>query len=299
VLSSSRVRSLIWRLGRKLYQYARLEGANDPHSNGEYWLLDAVVARAPREAELTLLDVGAHRGQWTHEALDCLSRHGRTGQVHAFEPTPSTQRFLEQRFAAEPRVRLQPFALSDRPGMAALYVVGELVGINSLVDMQVGAPTPVDVTTVDAYLSQHRIDRIAFLKSDTEGNDLGVLRGGAGALAEGRIDAWQFEYNSRWIYARAFLRDVFELIMGKPYVLGKLHGGGVELFDAWHPELERYFETNFVLLRAGTALERLGRRSRFDASNAPMRVSRAGNAPGLSGGHGADAADRPGSSLAL
>jgi FkbM family methyltransferase len=274
MLKSTRLRSVLWRLGRKLYQYARLEGANDARFNGEYWLLDAVVARAERmRAPLTLLDVGAHRGNWTRQALDCLSRHRRAGEVHAFEPTLSTRLFLEQRFAGERRVNIRPFALSERPGTAPFYVVGELVGINSLVDMQLAAPTtPVDVTTVDDYLDEHHIEHVAFLKSDTEGNDLRVLRGGVRALTGGRIDAWQFEYNSRWIYARAFLRDVFELIVDKPYALGKVHQSGVELFDTWHPELERYFETNFVLLRKGTPLERLGQRSRFDLSNVPIPV---------------------------
>lgn len=264
---------MLWRLGRKLYQYARLEGANDARSNGEYWLLDAVIARAS-EPTLTLLDVGAHHGAWTDEALRCLARRGRAGVVHAFEPTPSTWQFLARRFAAEPRVKLRELALSERSGAVVFYVVGELVGINSLMDMQVGTPTTVEATTVDAYLQGHQIQRVTFLKSDTEGHDLAVLRGGAQALTSGRIDAWQFEYNARWIYARAFLRDVFELIRDKPYVLGKLHGAGVELFDAWHPELERYFETNFVLLRRGTTLEQLGQTSRFDRSNVAVRARR-------------------------
>ena len=54
-----------------------------------------------------------------------------------------------------------------------------------------------------------------------------------------------------------------------PYVLGKVHRHGVELFEGWHPELERYFETNFVLLRRGSPFEAIGRRVRFDRSNSP------------------------------
>jgi FkbM family methyltransferase len=274
VLRSTRARSWLWRLGRRLYREARLEGANDPHSNGEYWLLDAVLARAERAKPLTLLDVGANRGDWTRRALDRLAKRELGANVHAFEPAPTTLRFLQQRFGFEPRVRVLPYALSDQPGRATLYVVGELAGTNSLVDTQRGTPTPVAVTTLDAYLAEQQIEHIAFLKSDTEGNDLAVLRGGAAALAAGRIDVWQFEYNSRWVFARAFLRDVFELAASTPYVLGKLYGRGIELFDAWHPELERYFETNFVLVRKGTPLERLGVHATFDRSNVAVRTRR-------------------------
>ena len=272
-LSSRRLRSFMWRTGRKLYQYARREGPNDPAHNGEYWLLDAIVQRADG-ASLTLLDVGANVGEWTARALACLSRHARSGTVHAIEPAPGAHAHLARRFARDPRVVARRVALADHSGTESLYVVGELAGTNSLVDQQIGLPVPVAVTRVDDYLKAHALERVTFLKSDTEGLDLAVLRGGLEALSRGRIDAWQFEYNARWIHARAFLRDVFELLATQPYVLGKLFGDGVELFDAWHPELERFFETNFVLLRTGTALERLGKRSRFDRSNVSVLLRR-------------------------
>lgn len=37
--ASAVVRKLMWRLGRKMYAYARGDGQNDPRTNGEYWLL--------------------------------------------------------------------------------------------------------------------------------------------------------------------------------------------------------------------------------------------------------------------
>ena len=268
-LSLRFVRAALFRGGRKLYQYARREGANDPGSNGEYRLLGAVLARAG-DAPLTLIDVGAHEGEWTAAARSGLARHARTGEIHAFEPTPLAQRALMRRFAGEPRVVLRELALSDRQGTRPLYVAGELAGTNSLEDQGLGAAIDVQVTTLDEYLRERHIERVTFLKSDAEGHDLAVLRGGSRALADGRIDVWQFEYNGRWIHARAFLRDVFELLRGAPYVLGKVHRHGVELFESWHPELERYFETNFVLLRQGSAFEDLGRRARFDRSNTPV-----------------------------
>lgn len=267
-MTVGKLRSVLWRLGRKLYQYARREGPNDPRTNGEYWLLDMAVAHADTGA-LTLLDVGANRGDWTATAQDCLTRHARIGTSHAFEPTPSTFKVLTQRFAQQPSVRTLQLAVSERSGKLNLHVVGELNGTNSLVEGLGGRVMQVDVTTIDTFLAEHSVDRVAFLKSDAEGHDLAVLRGGLLALAQGKIDIWQFEYNHRWVHDRAFLRDVFGLIEGKPYVLGKLFQGGIELYDAWHPELERYFEANFVLIRKGTFLEAVASPSHFDSSNVP------------------------------
>lgn len=270
-LSSRALRSLLWRAGRKLYQYARREGPNHPTRNGEYWLLEAIVQGASGSS-LKLLDVGANVGDWTQRALDSLSRRSRPGTVHAFEPAPVAHAHLARRFAGDSRVTVCSMALSDRAGSAPLYVVGDMAGTNSLVNQHIGSPVPVEVTCVDDYLRERAIDHVTFLKSDTEGHDLAVLRGGLGALSAGRVDAWQFEYNARWVHARAFLRDVFELVATRPYVIGKLSGDGIELFEAWHPELERYFETNFVLLRQGTPLAALGRLSRFDRSNVAVRA---------------------------
>jgi FkbM family methyltransferase len=262
------LRAALYRGGRKLYQYARREGANDPHHNGEYRLLGEALSRAGR-APVILLDVGAHRGDWSAQAWRSLSRLGLQGEIHAFEPTPQTYAALERRFSAEPRVVSRRLALSDRQGTLPLYIAGELAGTNSLEDQGLGPALAVSATRLDDYLREHAIEQVTFLKCDAEGHDLAVLRGGAEALARGRVDLWQFEYNARWIHARAYLRDVFELVRAAPYALAKVHRHGVELFESWHPELERYFETNFVLLRRGSAFESLGRRVRFDRSNSP------------------------------
>lgn len=262
------LRAALFRGGRKLYQYARREGANDPRHNGEYRLLEAALARAGA-GPLTLLDVGAHLGDWTAEAGRALTRLGRRGEIHAFEPTPQTYAALDRRFATEPRVVSQRLALSERRGMLPLYMAGDLAGTNSLEDQGLGPALEVRATTLDDYLRERAIQRVTFLKCDAEGHDLAVLRGGIAALQRGRVDVWQLEYNARWIHARAFLRDVFELVREAPYAIGKVHRHGVELFESWHPELERYFETNYVLLRRGSAFEGIGRRVRFDRSNSP------------------------------
>jgi hypothetical protein len=82
----------------------------------------------------------------------------------------------------------------------------------------------------------------------------------------------QFEYNWRWLINHASLRDVFEYIKDKPYRLGKLVGRSIELFDAWHFELDRYFENNYVLIRRGSALLESANVVRFDESNCARRI---------------------------
>lgn len=111
----------------------------------------------------------------------------------------------------------------------------------------------VPVTTLAAYADQCLLDDIALVKIDTEGHDLAVLRGAVPLLSAGRIAAIQFEYNHRWVFARAFLRDAFELLQPAGYRLGKLTPLGVEFYPGWDPELESFVEGNYVALTARAA----------------------------------------------
>lgn len=75
-----------------------------------------------------------------------------------------------------------------------------------------------------------------------------MILGAQGALAAGRIDVLQFEYNHRWVLCRAFLKDVFDIIEGLPYNLARIDRTPLTVFDAWHPELDRFFQSNYALV---------------------------------------------------
>ena len=53
---------------------------------------------------------------------------------------------------------------------------------------------------------------IKFIKIDTEGSELKVLRGATHMLQTGRIKYIQFEFNHMNIISRSFLRDFYELL---------------------------------------------------------------------------------------
>ena len=51
----------------------------------------------------------------------------------------------------------------------------------------------VDIVTLDEFCQTKRIDQINYLKIDTEGGDLEVLKGAANMLTEQRIDFVEVE----------------------------------------------------------------------------------------------------------
>lgn len=257
----------LWRAGRKVYRYARGEVPNDPCRNGEYWLLRHVLTRSEGHL-LVLLDVGANRGDWTAEALR-LSQ--RSVCVHAFEPSCFSRAILSARFANQSNVTIHPTALSNESGKASFYSKGDAAGINSLSSVSGPYTETVVVGTVDEFLQRENINPIAMIKIDTEGFDSLVLRGARACLARGAVEVVQFEYNWRWLLNHACLRDVFELLADKPYRLGKLTGESIDYYDTWHPELDRFFETNFALVKTNGPLSALGRAVYFDLSNVAIR----------------------------
>lgn len=255
ILEFSIIRSFIWRVGRKLYRWARKETTNCFKSNGEMWLLNKALIFALRGKQSVFLDVGANKGVWSEHALSFFVNNNIVGHIHAFEPAPCSFSFLTEKFKGCEQISLHSKAISDNTGTAEFFIIGELFGTNSLV--RVDNATKVELVRtqrLDDFLENKQIEDVLFLKSDTEGFDFNVLQGGAGSLRAGKIEIWQFEYNHRWISGRFFLKDVFDFIADKPYHLGRLYGDGLEIYEQWNPELEQFIETNYVLIRKNSQL---------------------------------------------
>lgn len=265
IRSFALVRKLMWRLGRKMYTYARGDGQNDPRTNGEYWLLEHALKASP--GPQVLLDVGANKGDWTAQALE-LAQTSREIHVHSFEPSLATRSMLTARFVGSANVTVQPYALSNTVGEATFYSGEDGSGTNSLSSISGLVKETVKLNTIDNFLQQAGIESVLMVKIDTEGFDLLVLKGAKYALSAGLIDIIQFEYNWRWLLNHASLRDVFDFISNKPYRMGKLVGETIEFYEGWHFELDRYFENNYVLVRRDSELCLLGSKVHFDSSNA-------------------------------
>ncbi len=263
------IRSFIWRLGRRLYCWARREASRSHEAGGEYWLLEQVIAADSIKAPV-FLDIGAHRGSWSERAASLLRRQNILGSVHAFEPTSTTFTYLSEKFKDSDLVSMHKIALSDQSGEREFFVVGEWAGTNSLLATDGATTENVSTLRLDDFLAEERIGHVLLAKSDTEGHDLSVLLGADETLRQGRVDVWQFEYHHRWVGGRSVLKDVFDFIADKPYLIGKLYGNGIEVYDLWHPELERFFETNYVLIRRGSGFEGLCSRVSFNKSNVAM-----------------------------
>lgn len=243
-------RRTVVRAARYVLSRARLDYPNGLAVNGESAMQRWIVRLSSPGEQIQVADVGANVGRWSESMLAAASQAGRNEdlRLHAFEPDPWAFDRLTAALDGTP-ASLSQNALSDRSGTSTLHVVAPGAGRNSLYPLPDANPTAersVITTTLDRYAERSGVARFTLIKIDAEGHDLAVLRGARGLLAEHRIMVAQFEYNRRWILARAFLRDAFEFLLPFGYRIGKLTPRGVEFYPDWDADLETFVEGNYV-----------------------------------------------------
>ena len=148
------------------------------------------IARIISRSGTTVIDVGANEGQTTFELLNRLP--GAT--VHSFEPDPDTFRQLQRTILGSRNCLANQVALGSvcerrllcRTAISQMRYLALQEQVAST-DLTLPDSIYVDVVTLDEYCSQRSIEGISFLKIDTEGNDLEVLKGALSLIREGRI----------------------------------------------------------------------------------------------------------------
>ncbi len=180
--------------------------------SGEQYLLRTWLPKAIGGPKLLFLDVGANVGYYT----GILLQQFPTAFIHAFEPHPRNySRLLGNAFPAQ-RAKCHNIALGESKGSLILYDHADQDGTQhaSLYEAtftefhgRVAATTEVPVETLDEVAAREGITYIDFLKIDTEGHELAVLRGASRLLEESKIGLIQFEFNALHVFSRTFFRD--------------------------------------------------------------------------------------------
>jgi FkbM family methyltransferase len=227
---------------------ARFDVPNDPVCNGERLVQKTLLHYAQPSQKTVVFDVGANVGEWTRAIWEQGSDLAGL-QVHAFEPCSGTYDILlnHSRELLGARLTAVRKGCSSDSGVGALHIVGIGAGTNSLTCAeQTSEVEQVELTSIDDYCRASAIDHISLLKIDAEGHDLEVIRGANAMLQQQSIDVLQFEYNQRWIFSSAFLRDVFNILSPLGYAIGKITPHGVEFYEGWDWELETFREGNYL-----------------------------------------------------
>jgi FkbM family methyltransferase len=135
------------------------------------------------------IDIGAHAGQYS---LIMAAMCGTSGRVVAFEPDPYARQALQRNLRLNPSIKtlgIESMAVSDAPGVAVLYSRGGNAN-SSLARSGLGGGVADDceeivvpVVTLDSYLRDSGLPTPRWVKIDTEGAEIRILKGAQQLLA--------------------------------------------------------------------------------------------------------------------
>jgi FkbM family methyltransferase len=145
----------------------------------------------PGHRVLSVLDVGANIGQTAAQ----FSFWHPDVAIYCVEPVRANFEELQRNTANIPRVRCFQLGLADAPGSAEMLLAGpsSTYRVGSARPATDAASETVVIDTVDGLCSRLGLDKLGYLKIDTEGHDLKVLQGASALLSRGGVDFVEVE----------------------------------------------------------------------------------------------------------
>jgi len=161
------------------------------------------------EKKLIFFDIGANKGQ----TIKMLKKISCKSLIYSFEPDPIVFKELVKK-NRNPGVNFFNIAVGDSSGRYPFYIspLNEtsslimpdlLSAYNKKKSMILGmnikrmyAKTEVDVTTIDEFVLQHKINHIDLLKLDVEGAEFQALLGAKNSFRKNMISIVQYEFQN-------------------------------------------------------------------------------------------------------
>ncbi|MEQ8999220.1 MAG: FkbM family methyltransferase [Coleofasciculus sp. B1-GNL1-01] len=230
---------------------------NDSHSNGinliknsgEIQIIEKFISSGS-----IVFDIGANRGDWTKEVLNKYS----DVHIHLFEPVVKTYHILLQNLADSIKfgqVIPNNFAVSYKEKAATFFYYENHSSLSTF-HRRLSVEKPLNLeepkcfttltTTIDEYCKHLNVKQINFLKIDTEGGELDVLKGAKQFLKRGKIDYLQFEYGGTFLDAGITLEEIVDFLHNYRYSIFKILSNGLEYQPQYLPEHENFEYSNFL-----------------------------------------------------
>lgn len=195
-------------------------GHDNPRFTGESRFIKHTLKK---EDVRVCFDVGGNVGNYSKDLLTELNC-----KVYAFEPLSSSYEELALLSKKYPE-KLIPFrvALGDFNGDAVIEAKeekSEKASINIQSETKGRIKEKILVTTLDTFVKQHSIERIDFIKIDTEGFEREVIEGMQETLSRIKPRYIQFEFNIGQLERGYTVLDLHKLLNGYSFYRLLPHG---------------------------------------------------------------------------
>lgn len=189
--------------------------------SGEQYVLEKILpAKLQAGAAPVFFDVGANIGEFS----TALSKIYPAARIYSFEPSKYTFEKLTANTKQYQNINRVNLGMGSEKTEMPIYTYeseldsGHASVFKDVLDGLHKADKLVEqiiqIGTIKEYCDEQGIEKIDFLKIDTEGFELEVLRGAKQLIDERKITMIQFEFNEMNVVSRVFLKDFYALLKG-------------------------------------------------------------------------------------
>jgi len=205
--------------------------------------MDTVLRKLVTETSPIILDIGANEGQ----SIRRFKKLFPQSQIYAFEPVESLANLLQKQFSRrELKIEIINKACSNHNGIGEIHINSH-TGNSSILPLipdtkwlkersKESGVAPTDYTVkkqsitlekIDTFIDSRNLDKVHFVKIDTQGYELNVLQGMSKALQLGIVDVIQLEIIHTDIYlGNTKFFDIENELVTRGYKLVAVSNGG-------------------------------------------------------------------------
>lgn len=228
----------------KTAAYLQGKGYGSSSIEQENRLLRSLLARQPKVA----VDIGGNIGSYTAE----LRKNYPEMEIHIFEPSKKNVEKLNNRFAADSLIKVNPVAVSDKIGNGVLFSDESGSGMGSLVQrnlehLEIDFEVKESVGTVrfeDYWIKELKRCALDIVKMDIEGSELSALRGFGDAILYANLV--QFEFGGCNVDARTHFRDFWIFFRDNKFKIYRITPIGLQELGCYRESDEFFSTTNYI-----------------------------------------------------
>ena len=185
------------------------------HSSGERYFYKKILPHLVKDSQPVFIDAGAFIGRNS----ELLKKIFPGAFIYLFEPNPRCYEMLRK--IETPEIKTFNIALGKKSEKRKLFdrKSNDLTMHSSLYHEVISdihesefVEYETEVTTLDKFTDLHSLEHIDFLKIDTEGNELNILKGANKIIKNSSLDIIQFEFNSMNVISRTHFHDFRQLL---------------------------------------------------------------------------------------
>ena len=177
----------------------------------------------------------------------CVIKKIMDAKIHMFEPSSSIYGEAKTNLQNY-NIKVNNLAVGDKVGKRKFFIYGNsaMSSFYKNDDFYSNQIELVDTITIDKYCYSHKLNIIDYLKIDTEGHDLYVLKGAEKMLDNKKINFIQFEYGPSNIHSKVLFKDILNFLISKDYSVFRIYPTFIKPVVQYSSELENFVLVNYI-----------------------------------------------------